>query len=220
MRNTSEIKVFIADDHPVFLSGLKLMINSEPNMQIIGEANNGEKAFIQIQNLKPDIAILDLSMPDKNGFEIVRALRQKKNETKIIFLTMHDEEATLHSAIDLDVKGYILKDSAIDEIINCIKTVYRGRSFVSSSMSGYLVSRTQSGKDFIKQKPSLNSLTVTEMRILKLISEQKTTREIANELFVSHRTIDRHRYNICNKLEIKGVNSLLKFAIENKKKLI
>ena len=141
-------------------------------------------------------------------------------ETKIIFLTMHDEEATLHVALDLGVKGYILKDSAINEIVNSIKTVYKGRSFVSPAMSTYLVSRTQNNKDFVNQKPLLNSLTPTEMRILRLISEHKTTRQIADELFVSHRTIDRHRYNICNKLEIKGVNSLLKFAIANKNKFV
>ncbi len=220
MKNTYEIRVFIADDHPVFLRGLRLMIDAEPNMRIIGEANTGEKALAQIQNLLPDVSVLDLSMPEKNGFDIVRALHQKKIETEVIFLTMHDEEATLHSALDLGIKGYILKDSAIDEIVSGIKTVYKGRNFVSPKMSTYLVTRTQSGKNLIKQKPSLTTLTPTETKILRLISEHKTTREIADELFISHRTVDRHRYNICNKLEVRGVNSLLKFAIANKKNFI
>jgi DNA-binding NarL/FixJ family response regulator len=219
MKNTKEIRVFIADDHPVFLSGLRLMIDAEPTMRIIGEANDGENALTQIENLLPDVAVLDISMPEKNGFDIVRALLQKKIEINVIFLTMHDEEATLHSALDLGVKGYILKDSAIDEIISGIKTAHKGRNFVSPKMSTYLVSRNQSGKSFIKQTPLLNSLTVSEMNILRLIAEHKTTREIAEYLFISHRTVDRHRYNICNKLEITGINSLLKFAIENKNHL-
>jgi DNA-binding NarL/FixJ family response regulator len=220
MKNPIIIKVFIADDHPIFLSGLRLMIETEPSMQIIGEANDGENALIQIENLLPDVVVLDLSMPEKNGFDVVRALDQKKIETNVIFLTMHDEEATLHSALDLGVKGYILKDSAIDEIVNGIKTVYRGKSFVSPKMSTHLVSRTQNGKEFLKQTPALNSLTPSEVRILRLIGEHKTTREIAESLFISHRTVDRHRYNICNKLKLTGINSLLKFAIENKSKFV
>jgi DNA-binding NarL/FixJ family response regulator len=217
MKNTPPIKVFIADDHQVLLRGLRIIIDSEPSMKIIGEADNGEKALLEIERLLPDVAILDLSMPEKSGFDIVRELNQKKIPTKIVFLTMHDEEATLHTALDLGVKGYILKDSAINEIVKGIKTVHSGKNFISPSMSDYLVSKTQRGNQFSIQKPSINQLTPTEKRILLLISEHKTTREIADKLFVSHRTVDRHRYNICNKLEIKGVNSLLKFAIANKK---
>jgi two-component system, NarL family, response regulator DegU len=218
MQKNDKIKVFIADDHPIFLSGLRLMIDAASSMEVIGEANDGEKALNQIEILLPDVAVLDLSMPKQNGFDIVRALRQKKIEINVIFLTMHDEEATLHSALDLGVKGYILKDSAIDEIVNGIKTVYKGKSFISPKMSTYLVSRIRNVKGFLDQTPSLNSLTPAEMKILRLIGEHKTTREIAESLFISHRTVDRHRYNICNKLKITGINSLLKFAIENKSK--
>jgi DNA-binding NarL/FixJ family response regulator len=218
MRNASIIRVFIADDHPIFLSGLRLMIEAESSMQVVGQACDGESALNQIENLLPDVAVLDLSMPEKNGFDIVRALLQKKIKTNVIFLTMHDEEATLHSALDLGVKGYMLKDSAIDEIVTGIITVYNGRSFVSPKMSTHLVSRIRNVKGFLNQTPSLNSLTPAEMKILRLIGEHKTTREIAESLFISHRTVDRHRYNICNKLKITGINSLLKFAIENKSK--
>jgi DNA-binding NarL/FixJ family response regulator len=220
MKNTKEIRVFIADDHPVFLGGLRMMIDVEPSMRIIGEANDGEKALIQIEKLLPDVAVLDLSMPEKNGFDIVRALLKKKIETNVIFLTMHDEEATLHSALDLGIKGYILKDSAIDEIVSGIKTVHKGRNFVSPKMTSHLLSRRNNKKEFITQTPLLTLLTLSEVRILKLIAEHKTTREIAEELFISHRTVDKHRHNICKKLEIKGINSLLKFSIENRTKLV
>lgn len=211
-----EIRVFIADDHPVFLSGLQMIIESEAVLKIVGEASNGARALTQIQHLKPDVAVLDLNMPEKNGFEIVRALREENLPVNVIFLTMHDEEATLNSALDLGVKGYILKDSAVADIVNAIKTVAKGRNFITPKLSTFLVSRSQNTKGFT---PQIEKLTVTELKILRLIAEHKTTKEIAAELFVSPRTIDRHRYNICHKLEIRSINSLLKFAIENKSKL-
>jgi len=213
----NEIKIVIADDHPVFLSGLRMIIESEPNLKIVGEAANGANALMLIQKLKPDVAVLDLNMPEQNGFEIVRTLSEKKSEVKIIILTMHDEEATLNSALDLGVKGYILKDSAVADIVNAIKTVAKGKNFITPKLSTYLVSRSQNKRSFV---PKMENLTVAEMKILRLIAEHKTTKEIAAELFVSPRTIDRHRYNICHKLEIRGINSLLKFAIENKSKLV
>lgn len=210
-----EIKVFIADDHPVFLKGLRMIIESESNLQIIGEASNGALALTMIQELEPDVAVLDLNMPHKNGFEIVRELHEKKVEMKVIFLTMHDEEATFSSALDLGVKGFILKDSAVAEIVDAIKAVASGNNFITPKFSTYLVNRGQETKTF---GPKIEVLTATELKILRLIAEHKTTREIAVELFVSPRTIDRHRYNIGNKLGVRGVNSLLKFAIENKSK--
>ena len=210
-----EIKVVIADDHPVFLKGLRMIIESESNLQIIGEASNGAAALTMIQELKPDVAVLDLNMPNKNGFEIVRELQVNNFEVNVIFLTMHDEEATFTSALDLGVKGYILKDCAVAEIVDAIKAVAKGYNFITPKFSTYLVNLNQETKNFVLR---IESLTVTELKILRLITEHKTSKEIAAELFVSPRTIDRHRYNICNKLEISGVNSLIKFAIENKSK--
>jgi two-component system, NarL family, response regulator DegU len=216
MKIANEIKVFIADDHPVFLSGLRMLIDSDQKLKIIGEADNGEKALEEIQRLQPDVAVLDLSMPEKNAIEVARELRRLDSKTEIVILTMHDEEATLHSALELGVKGYILKDSAIDEIADGIKTVYRGRNFVSPKMSGYLISRNNEYRAKESNTLRINLLTATELKVLRLISAQKTTLEIAEELFISRRTVDNHRYNICKKLNIRGVNSLLKFAISNK----
>jgi two-component system, NarL family, response regulator DegU len=216
MKIANEIKVFIADDHPVFLSGLRMLIDGDQKLKIIGEADNGEKALSEIQRLQPDVAVLDLSMPEKNAIEVARELRRLNSKTEIVILTMHDEEATLNSALELGVKGYILKDSAIDEIADGIKTVYRGRNFVSPKMSGYLISRNNEYRAKESNTLRINLLTATELKVLRLISAQKTTLEIAEELFISRRTVDNHRYNICKKLNIRGVNSLLKFAISNK----
>lgn len=211
----TEIKVFIADDHPVFLSGLRMMLELDKQLKIVGESLSGSEAIEEIENLKPDVAVLDLGMPGANGFEVVRALQKKEVEMNFIFLTMHDEEATLNSAIDLGVKGYILKETAISEIINAIKLVAKGKNYVTPKLSTYLINRNQPPKNLL---PNFEKLTLTELKILNLIAEHKTTKEIAKELFVSRRTIDRHRYNICVKLNIRGINSLVKFAIENKSK--
>lgn len=213
----NKINVFIADDHPVFLSGLRMIIESSPLLNIVGEAANGEDAITKIQELEPDVIILDLGMPDKNGFEVVRALQEQNINPEVIFLTMHDEEATFNSALDLGIKGYILKESAVVEIVEAIKLVARGGNFITPKLSTYLMNRSRDAKDF---NPTIKNLTLTEKRILQLIAKHKTTKEIAAELFVSPRTIDRHRYNIGNKLNISGINSLLKFAIENKSKLL
>lgn len=212
-----ETRVFIADDHPVFLKGLRMIIESETDLQIVGEESNGVQALLQIQHLQPDVAVLDLNIPDKNGFEIVRALREQNSSVKIIFLTMHDEEETFNSALDLGVKGYILKDSAVADIVNAIKTVAKDKNFITPRLSTYLINRSQNTKYFA---PNIEKLTAIELKVLRLIAEHKTTKEIAAALFVSPRTIDRHRYNICHKLEIRGINSLLKFAIENKSKFV
>lgn len=210
-----KIRVYIADDHPVFLRGLQMILESVKKIEIVGESSDGATAFEEIQLKNPDVAVLDLSMPEKNGFEVVRALQQRNFQTKIIFLTMHDEEATLNSAIDLGVQGYILKDCAIAEIEAAIEAVHKGNSYISPKLSTYLINRRKSEKRFHNE---LESLTPTEKKILLLIGNHKTTVQIADELFVSPRTIDRHRYNICLKLKIRGINSLLKFAIENKSK--
>lgn len=212
-----EVRIFIADDHPIFLSGLRMIMETEASFRIVGEASNGADALARISELKPDVAVLDLNMPDKNGFEIVRNLREQNIDVKIIFLTMHDEEATFNSALDLGVRGYILKDSAVADIVNAVNTVAKERSFITPKLSSYLLNRHQNLVDFA---PKTELLTPTETKILRLIAEHKTTKEIASELFVSPRTVDRHRYNICNKLEIRGINSLLKFAIENKSKFL
>ncbi|HQU84386.1 MAG TPA: response regulator transcription factor [Pyrinomonadaceae bacterium] len=211
-----KIQVYIADDHPVFLKGLRMIIEANKKLEIIGEAYDGETAFVEIQAQNPDVAVLDVSMPEKNGFEVVRALQNRNLAVRVIFLTMHDEEATLNSALDLGVQGYILKDSAIAEITAAIETVHKGANYISPKLSTFLVSRSQNQKSF---QNKLDNLTQTETKILARIGEHKTTNQIAEELFVSPRTIDRHRYNICQKLDLHGINSLVKFAIENKKKI-
>ena len=213
---TSKIQILIADDHPVFRRGLSMIIQADKRLNIVAEAADGAQAIESIRALEPDVAVLDVNMPDMTGFEVLREMRKSNSATDVIFLTMHKDEGMFNTAMDLGAKGYLLKESAIDEIVNGIKTVAAGENFISPSLTSFLFNRSRRNAAFAADRPAISDLTATERRILKLIAEDKTSREIADMLFISVRTVERHRQNVCNKLEIHGSNSLIKFAIANK----
>ncbi|MCX6150793.1 MAG: response regulator transcription factor [Ignavibacteriales bacterium] len=210
-----KVSIVIADDHPIFRKGLSEIISSEESFIISAETGDGKTAVKLIEKLKPDVAILDIRMPGLTGFEVVNTLRGKEIGVKIIFLTMHKEEEVFFHAMDIGVSGYVLKESATDDIIECIKGVINGKHYISPQISDLLLNREKLSKDKI-EKTGLNKLSPSERLVLKLISEKKTSKEIADVLFISKRTVENHRMNICNKLELHGINSLIKFAIENK----
>lgn len=211
-----KIRIVIADDHPIFRDGLKQLLNSDENMEVIAEAENGSKALRLILEKNPDIAVLDMSMPEKTGMQVARELKEIRNETKIVFLTMFTEEDIFDEAMDIGVQGYVLKENAENDILDCVRRVADGDYYISSHISGLLVKRKNKADELNRKVPSLDNLTPTERKILKLIAHNKTSREISDELFISYRTIENHRTNISNKLNIHGTHSLVKFAIENK----
>ncbi|MFN8003970.1 MAG: response regulator transcription factor [Acidobacteriota bacterium] len=214
--NNIPTTVLLADDHPVFRRGLRMVIASDPQFNVLDEAADGLLALARIRELRPDVALLDINMPQQSGIEVARTLQREQLNTRVVFLTMHRDEATFNAALDLGASGYLLKESAVEEIVSCLKAVAAGEKFVSPQLSTFLLNRGSRVRSLQEQKPSLADLTPAELRVLKLIAEQKTTREIAELLFISPRTVERHRENICTKLELRGSNALLKFALENK----
>lgn len=214
--NNIPTTVLLADDHPVFRRGLRMIIASDPQFNVLDEAADGLLALARIRELRPDVALLDINMPQQSGIEVARTLQREQLNTRVVFLTMHRDEATFNAALDLGASGYLLKESAVEEIVSCLKAVAAGEKFVSPQLSTFLLNRGSRVRSLQEQKPSLADLTPAELRVLKLIAEQKTTREIAELLFISPRTVERHRENICTKLELRGSNALLKFALENK----
>jgi DNA-binding NarL/FixJ family response regulator len=216
----TEFRIVIADDHPVYRRGLSMIISADPALKIVAEAEDGEAALQYIRSEEPDVAVLDVDMPLKGGFDVVRAIQLLNLHTAVVFLTMHKDEGLFNTAMDLGVKGYVLKDSAITDIVASIKAAAAGQNFISAPLATYLVNRSHRRSTFVEQRPSINDLTPTERRILRLIAEHKTSREIADQLFISVRTVERHRLNIGEKLDLHGSNALLKFALENKQHLL
>ena len=214
-----EISILIADDHPVFRRGLRMIIQSDQKLRIIAEADDGKAALELINQSTPDVAVLDVNMPEMTGFDVVRELRKTKLATEFIFLTMHKDEAMFNTSMDLGVKGYLLKESAVEDITDGIKAVAAGENFISAALATFLFNRSRRNATFVAAKPTINDLTATERRVLKMIADDKTSREIAEQLSISVRTVERHRQNICDKLEIHGSNALMKFALANKEQL-
>lgn len=213
------IRIVIADDHPIFRSGLSQLLKLEADIEIAGEAENGGKALELIRETVPDVAILDIDMPEKGGFEVAQELLESGAQVEIVFLTMHKNETLFNRALNLGVKGFVLKDSAMEDILNAVRTVSQGENFISPALSTFLVSRAKSAATFEQNNPSVKDLTATERRILRLIGDYKTSKEIADELFISQRTVDTHRTNISTKLGLKGTHALLKFALDNREDL-
>jgi DNA-binding NarL/FixJ family response regulator len=216
----SRTTVVIADDHPVFRRGLRMIIEADADLKIVAEAEDGISALARVREAEPEVAVLDVDMPGAGGFDVVRELRKLNLHTQIIFLTMYKDEGLFNKAMDLGIKGYILKDSAIADIVAGIKAAAAGENYISPPLMTFLVNRSTRRAALVQQQPALNDLTPTERRVLTLIAEQKTSRDIAAELFISVRTVERHRLNICTKLDIHGSNALLKFALENKHLLL
>ena len=214
-----EITVLIADDHPIVRKGLRQVIESDPHLKIVEETGDGQSALDQIEQLQPDVAVLDLDMPVKGAFDVLREMQRSRFATEVIIVTMHGEEDLFAEAMDLGVKGYVLKDTAVTDIIAGIKAVAAGRHFISPQLSAYLVNRNSRAAHLATENPSLADLTPTEKKILKLIGEGKSSKEIADLLFVNYRTVENHRTNICTKLELHGSHALLKFALQHKSDL-
>jgi DNA-binding NarL/FixJ family response regulator len=215
---TAQIAVLIADDHPIFRKGLRQIIESDPGLKIVAEAEDGASALDLIRRCRPQVAVLDIDMPQKDGFAIAREVRASQSNVALIFLTMHKDERLFNAALDLDIKGYVLKDSASSEIVSSIKAVAAGHTYVTPVLTDYLLNRRHAGV-LAEQQTGLSSLTEAERRVLKLVAAYKTSKEIADELFISVRTVDRHRANITTKLDLRGTHALLQFALEHKSQL-
>ena len=217
---SNRISIIIADDHPVVRQGVRQAIERDPQLQVVAEVNNGGEALEYIQKLRPQIALLDVDMPEMHGFDVAREVQAQGLPVTIIFLTVHREEDFFNEALELGAKGYVLKDSAIADIITAIKTVSAGGHFASSALTSYLINRNFSRQQpRVPQVPGLDDLTPTERRVLQLLADYKTSREIADLLGISYRTVQTHRTNICQKLDLQGNHALMKFALAHKDRI-
>jgi DNA-binding NarL/FixJ family response regulator len=213
----NKVSIVVADDHPIFLAGLRLVIQAVHDLEIVGEAHDGESALNLIRSLRPAIAILDVAMPRLDGLSVVRALVEEKFPVFIIFLTTYREEKLFKLALDLGVKGYVLKASAASDLVAAIRAVARGEHFTSPALTSYLVKdRRQSSSGVAVGDHDISELSPAERRVLALVGDYKTNKQIADELHISTRTVEIHRTHICQKLGLHGTHALMKFALAKK----
>ncbi len=204
------IRVFNADDHPILRKGVSDLLRETEDMEWVGSAADGNEAMNKIRALRPDVAVLDIEMPHCSGTHVAETLLKENIGTEFILLTLFKDETLFHKAMDLGIKGYLLKESSEKEILDCIRAVYSGLPYVNPGLTHFLINRK-------KEKSILEVLSDHEINILKLIARQKTSTEIADMLFISPKTVSNHRSNISKKLNLSGEqNALLKWALENR----
>jgi DNA-binding NarL/FixJ family response regulator len=212
----NRFRVVIADEIFLCRRGLRSVLQEDRRFEIISEAEDGESALKSVLSEKPDVAVLDATLPGISGLEIAALLKAKDRMVNIVILASQKDEKLFNKAISLGIRGYVLKKNTATEILDCIAAAARGEAYISSTLSDFLLSRRNSVEVLSRRKPGLGNLTQAERRILKRIAQGKTSRQIATECGVSPRTIDSHRAHISEKLGIKGSNRLLHFALEHR----
>jgi DNA-binding NarL/FixJ family response regulator len=215
----AEIRLVIADDHPIVRQGLRQTIEASPGLKVLAEANDGQAALERVRELRPDIVLLDVDMPKLHGFAVARAMKDERLPVEVIFLTVHSEEEFFKKALELDAKGYVLKDCAVTDIVSAIRAVASGQHYTSPSLTSYLVATRRRSAERGAPVSGLGSLTPTERKVLALIADYKTSKQIADELFISPKTVQAHRANICTKLDVHGSHALMRYALEHKAEL-
>jgi DNA-binding NarL/FixJ family response regulator len=206
------VKILLADDHAIIRQGLRSLLEKQPDIEVVGEAEDGQKAIELIRELKPDIAIMDISMPNLNGICATSRIVAESSGTKVIALSIHSSRRFVTEMLKAGASGYILKECLFDELINAIRNVLSGKIYLSSRITGVVV------EDYVKRlsKPFLSeepALTEREQEVLQLLAEGKSTKQVALQLYVSAKTIESNRRNIMDKLGIHSVAELTKYAI-------
>ncbi len=220
--NSDVIRVCVVDDHEIVREGLRSILEKDPKVLVVAEAANGRDALALARAGRGDVMLLDIDMPGMDGLEVARFLQEERLSCKVVFLTMLSDPEVFNRALDLGVMGYVLKGSAASDISRAIDSVHRGSRFISSDLSELMLSMISDDDDSEKPKkrPGLHLLTEVEWRVLRLIAASCTSNDIADQLMLGRRTIDSHRANICAKLGLKGSHILLKYALENRSKLM
>ena len=204
------IKVLLADDHTIVRQGLKLILSSHPDLEVVGEAANGREVIDLAEKLKPDVILMDVAMPELNGIEATRRLHQISPRIKVLVLSMHKEAVYVREILKAGARGYILKDAIDTELVNAIQSVARGDGYISPAISGSLLS------DYRQNLTDpLDLLSTREREVLQLIAEGKTNKEVATRLNLSVYTVDSHRGKIMEKLNLHSAGELIRFAVKN-----
>lgn len=205
--------LIVADDHSVVRSGFRAVLERESDFRVVAEAGDGIEAVRRTEELEPDVLILDLQMPGMSGLDVIRELQRSTKTTRIIVLSMFSHDDYVLSALRNGASGFVLKDSSLEELVEAIRTCLSGNRFLSRSLPPALLDQIETGGD--EPTSRYDQLTTRERTVLKLVSEGLSTVEIGERLFISPRTVERHRYNIMTKLDIRNERELVRFAMEH-----
>ena len=211
---SQKVRIVIAEDHTILREGLRMLLSTNPNFEIVAEAGDGREAIRCVQKFKPNLVLTDLSMPRMNGMEAIKEIRRESPETKILVLTVHRAEEYILATFRAGADGYILKDSTHTELLMAVKKVLSGRHYISPEISEKVIEGYLEGKKTLKPRTSWETLTQREREILKLIAEGYKNKEIAEDLCISVKTVEKHRANLMEKLDLHSVQALTAFAIE------
>jgi DNA-binding NarL/FixJ family response regulator len=212
----SQHRILIADDHTIMREGLRALLESDRTLEVVGAVENGREAVQAVGNLKPDVILMDLSMPHMDGLSAIREIKRRAIETKVLVLTVHKTEEYIRAALQAGASGYVLKDASRAELLFAIQCLVAGKTFISPAVSDRIVTgyldRDHAGAAV---RSLSDTLTARERQVLKLIAEGRRNREIANYLYISVKTVEKHRSNLMQKLSVHNTAALTTFAIEN-----
>ncbi len=211
-----KIRVLLTDDHTLFRQGIRTLLSAEPDLEVAGEAGNAADAVNMARQVRPDVVLMDIGMAGMSSFEATRQIRKERPDTRVVFLSMYDDEDYLAECVDMGAAGYILKESPAEQLLTAIREVHRGGSFLSPRLLTRLVDgfRTH-GRGPVRQ-PRFGTLTKRELEILKMLAEGKSVKEIATSFDLSVKTVEAHKFNLMRKLDIHNKAQLVQYAIQKK----
>ena len=212
----AKIRVLLTDDHTLFRQGVHTLLTAEPDLEVVGEAANGAEAVAKSAEMKPDVVLMDVSMPGLSSFEATRQIRGDRPDAKVLFLTMYDDEDYLAECMEAGASGYVLKDSPADQLVAAIGEVHRGGSYLSPRMLSQLVDDFRSRIKSANRLPRFATLTTREREVLKMLAEGNSVKEIACDLNLSVKTVEAHKFNLMRKLDIHNKAQLVQYAIQKK----
>jgi DNA-binding NarL/FixJ family response regulator len=211
-----KIKCLLVDDHTLFRQGVRRLLESESDFEVVGEAADGGEAVEKARELRPDIVLMDIGMPGLSSFESARQIKKNRIETKILFLTMYEDEDYLVQCLEVGASGYVLKDTPAPQLLTAVKDVYKGGKYLSSQVLGKLVEDFRSRVRDTRMRPRISTLTPREREILKLLAEGNSVKEIAVILGLSVKTVEAHKFNLMRKLDIHNKAQLVQYAVQKK----
>ena len=212
----AKIRILLVDDHTLFRQGIRTLLSGEPDLEVVGEVGNAGDAVTLAEQLRPDVVLMDIGMAGMSSFEATRQIRKQRPETRVVFLSMYDDEDYLAEAVEIGASGYVLKESPAEQLVNALREVYRGGNYLSPRLLARLVDDFRTLGRSPARQTRFGTLTKREREITKLLAEGKSVKEVAASFDLSVKTVEAHKFNLMRKLNIHNKAQLVQYAIQKK----